>query len=59
MIKGILISLLSIPDDVALAAHIGVGHRADPWPAQLARAPVEEFAFLDEWGQPLVEPLGA
>src|SRR5215469_2109907 len=37
--------LLGIPDDVALAAHIGVGRRSDPWPAQLARRPVEEFAF--------------
>ena len=25
--------LLEIPEDVALAAHVGVGHRADPWPA--------------------------
>ena len=27
-----------IPDEIALAAHIGVGHRADPWP-EAARAP--------------------
>ena len=27
--------LLGIPDEVALAAHIGAGHRADPWPKQL------------------------
>jgi nitroreductase len=45
--------LLEIPEDVALAAHVGVGHRADPWPAQLARRPVEEFAFLDRFGDPL------
>jgi nitroreductase len=45
--------LLEIPDDVALAAHIGVGHRADPWPKQLSRRPVEEFAFLDRFGAPL------
>ncbi len=45
--------LLAIPDDVALAAHVGVGHRADPWPRQLARAPVEEFAFGERYGQPL------
>ena len=32
--------LLGIPDEVALAAHIGVGHRADPWPQRLARRPV-------------------
>ena len=24
--------LLEIPDEIALAAHVGVGHRADPWP---------------------------
>ena len=46
--------LLEIPEDVALAAHVGVGQRADPWPRQLARRPVEDFAFLDRFGQPLV-----
>jgi nitroreductase len=46
--------LLEIPDDVALAAHIGVGYRADPWPVRLARRPVEEFAFLERFGAPLV-----
>ena len=45
--------LLSIPDDVALAAHIGVGHRADPWPKSLSRRPVEEFAFAERFGEPL------
>jgi nitroreductase len=45
--------LLGIPDEVALAAHIGVGHRADPWPAQLSRRPVEEFAFSERYGEPL------
>jgi nitroreductase len=45
--------LLSIPGDVAVAAHIGVGHRADPWPAQLSRRPVEEFAFSERFGDPL------
>jgi nitroreductase len=44
--------LLEIPEDIALAAHVGVGHRADPWPKQLARRPVEEFAFLDRFGEP-------
>jgi nitroreductase len=46
--------LLEIPDDVALAAHVGVGHRADAWPERLARRRVEEFAFLDRFGEPLV-----
>ncbi len=43
-------ALLGIPDGIALAAHIGVGHRADPWPSRLARKPVEEFAFAERWG---------
>jgi nitroreductase len=45
--------LLAIPDDVALAAHIGVGHRADDWPRALARKPVAEFAFGERYGEPL------
>jgi nitroreductase len=45
--------LLAIPDDVALAAHIGVGYRADPWPKRLARRPVGEFAFGERFGEPL------
>ena len=45
--------LLAIPDDVALAAHVGVGHRSDPWPRQLSRRPVAEFAFAERFGQPL------
>lgn len=45
--------LLGIPEDVALAAHVGVGYRADPWPERLARKPLEEFAFGERWGEPL------
>jgi nitroreductase len=45
-------SLLELPGDIALAAHIGVGHRADPWPRRLARRPVEEFAFSERYGEP-------
>ena len=45
--------LLGIPGDVALAAHIGVGYRADPWPAHLARRPVQDFAFAERFGAPL------
>jgi nitroreductase len=47
--------LLGIPEDVALAAHIGVGRRADPWPQQLARRPVEDFAFAERFGEPLLD----
>jgi nitroreductase len=46
-------TLLEIPEDVALAAHIGVGKRLDPWPQRLARRPVEEFAFAEVYGQSL------
>jgi nitroreductase len=45
--------LLGLPEDVALAAHIGVGHRADAWPQRLAREPVERFAFAERYGEPL------
>jgi nitroreductase len=45
--------LVGISEDVALAAHIGVGYRADPWPKRLARRPVEEFAFSERYGEPL------
>jgi nitroreductase len=45
--------LLEMPDDVALAAHVGVGYRADDWPKQLARKPVSEFAFSERFGDPL------
>jgi nitroreductase len=45
--------LLAIPEDVALAAHIGVGYRADPWPERLARKSVGEFAFGERFGEPL------
>jgi nitroreductase len=45
--------LLGIPEDLALAAHIGVGYREDPWPSKLARKPVQEFAFSERFGEPL------
>jgi nitroreductase len=45
--------LLSIPDDVVLAAYVLVGHRDEPWPARLSRKPVEEFAFSERYGEAL------
>jgi len=45
--------LLSIPDDIAVAAYVAVGHREDPWPSALTRRPVAEFAFSERYGQPL------
>jgi nitroreductase len=45
--------LLEIPDGIALAAHIGVGYRLDPWPERLTRKAVQEFAFAERYGTPL------
>jgi nitroreductase len=45
--------LLAIPDGVVLAAYVLVGYRADPWPARLARRPVEQFAFSERYGEAL------
>jgi nitroreductase len=45
--------LLGIPGEVALAAHVGVGQRAEPWPRRLARRDVGEFAFSERYGEPL------
>jgi nitroreductase len=45
--------LLAIPQEVALAAHIGVGFRSEAWPKKLARKPVSEFAFSERYGEPL------
>ncbi len=43
--------LLAIPDGIAVAGHISVGYREDPWPRGLSRRPVEEFAFGERWGE--------
>ncbi len=45
--------LLSIPDDVVLAAYVLVGHRDEPWPTRLSRKPVDEFAFSERYGEAL------
>jgi nitroreductase len=45
--------LLAIPEEIGLAAHIGVGYRADAWPRRLARNPVGDFAFAERFGEPL------
>jgi len=47
--------LLAIPEEIAVAAHIGVGRRADPWPRALARKDVFEFAFSERYGEPLAQ----
>jgi nitroreductase len=45
--------LLEIPDDVVLAAYVLAGERDEPWPAQLSRRPLGEFAFAERYGAPL------
>lgn len=44
--------LIGIPEGVALAGHISVGHRADPWPSKLTRNAVSEFTFAERYGEP-------
>ncbi len=46
--------VLQIPDDVVLAAYVLVGPRDEPWPKRLSRKPVEEFAFSERYGEPLI-----
>jgi nitroreductase len=45
--------LLVVPDEFALAAYLAVGRRDGPWPKQLSRHPVHDFAFLERFGEPL------
>jgi nitroreductase len=45
-------ALLGIPAGIALAGHISVGHRRDPWPRRLSRRPVDAFAFAERYGDP-------
>jgi nitroreductase len=42
-----VMDLLGIPGGYAIAAHLGVGWPADPFPTRLRRRRVEEFATLD------------
>jgi nitroreductase len=46
--------LLSIPEEIAVAAYLAVGHRADPWPTALTRRPLADFAFAERYGEPLI-----
>jgi nitroreductase len=43
--------LLEIPEGIAIAGHIAVGYRADPWPTRLSRKPVTEFVFGERYGR--------
>lgn len=52
-------ALLGIPDEFALAAHLGVGWPAEPHPTRLRRRRVEEFATVDRFdGAPLQPRVG-
>jgi nitroreductase len=44
-------ALLGIPGGVALAGHISVGYRGDPWPRQLRRNPLDAFTFGERYGE--------
>jgi nitroreductase len=44
--------LLALPESVAVACHVAVGYRADPWPKRLSRNAVDTFAFGERYGQP-------
>jgi nitroreductase len=44
--------LLAIPDGIAVAGHVSVGHRADRWPSKLWRNPVSAFTFGERYGEP-------
>ncbi|HEY5189825.1 MAG TPA: nitroreductase family protein [Solirubrobacteraceae bacterium] len=45
-------ALLDIPDELAVAGHISVGHRENAWPKKLTRNPVEDFVSGERFGQP-------
>jgi nitroreductase len=45
--------LLGLPEQWSTACHIVAGYPAKPFPKTLHRAPVEELAFVDTWGDPL------
>ena len=47
-------ALLAIPDGIATAATIALGHPSRPFPTRLARRPLAELAFADRWGTALV-----
>jgi nitroreductase len=45
--------LLGLPDDIATAAFVALGHPAKPFPKQLRRRELDEFCFSNRWGQAL------
>ena len=51
-----VMGLLGIPEGFAIAAHLGVGWPAEPFPTRLRRHPVEEFATFDTFAGARLEP---
>jgi nitroreductase len=50
-------ALLGVPDELAVAAVLTLGHPAQPPPTKLRRTPVSRFAYLDRFdGPPLPDP---
>lgn len=49
--------LLGIPDGFLTAAHIVAGYPAKGFPKRLTRVPVEEFTFVDSFGESIAAPL--
>ena len=45
--------LLGIPDGFLTAAHVALGWPLLPFPARLDRLPLEEIAYVDEFGVPI------
>ena len=45
--------LLEIPDGIAVAAVVVLGHPERPLPTKLSRRPLAETAFSERWGRPL------
>jgi nitroreductase len=43
--------LLGVPEGVAMAGHISVGYRDNPWPKRLSRNPVSDFTFGERYGE--------
>ncbi|MFI5035469.1 MAG: nitroreductase family protein [Acidimicrobiales bacterium] len=46
-------ALLGIPDGIAVAAVVVLGHPERPLPTKLSRRPLTETAFGERWGRPL------
>ncbi len=44
--------LLEIPEGIAVAGHISVGHPDGDWPRKLTRNPVSEFVVGERFGAP-------